>query len=118
MTELIELMPYAVSLVAAVLAFVLGRFLKITITVAQLMPVVTAIFESILKTEKNTASIKRKDPDFDAYRESMAVEILEKRISESPKKKKALWTYFGTAAKAIAYVFPYVKPIIDGIFKK
>lgn len=120
MYQLTDLMPFAIPFMAAVVAFIFGRYLKINITVQQLIPVLMAIVEAIFKTEIKTKE-KVDIPDkevFDRYRENMAVQMLENTIGLNPVKQKVTDKLFGTATRAIRLFFPVIKPLLDTVFKK
>lgn len=117
-TEPRELIPYAVALVAAILSFALGRFMKIKIDIKQIMPVLTAIIQACFKTEEITLAAGKPQnvQDYDEYRAQMAARELKNELQKS-EQRSTLRNVFGTTIKAVKTVFPLIKPIM-AIVKK
>lgn len=118
-TEPRELIPYAVALVAAIISYALGRFVKIKIDIKQIMPVLTAIIRACFKTEEITLAAGKPPnvKDYDAYRAQMAANVLDNELRKS-EQRSTLGKVFGTATKAVKTVFPLIKPIMAIVKKK
>lgn len=109
-TEPAGLLVYAIPLIAALVSFALGRFMKWNVDVQRLIPIITTIIKAIFKVEVDTLG---KDPpksvvDYDEYRSKLAADIAENSISG--KSVPVLKKVFGNTIGAVKIIFPLIKP--------
>lgn len=110
-----DLILYVVPAVAAILSWILARWLKVSIEVDKLLPIIVAFIEAFAKVETQTADGKPKNVfDFDTYRAELAANIIETKI---PDKVSTIKKWFGGTVSAVKYLFPILKPIVQLIHK-
>jgi hypothetical protein len=111
-SNLADLSTYAVPFLAALICFLLGRFLKVNVEVQKLIPVLTAIVSACFSTEKetNTAGKPNGVADYDEYRAVIAATKVETALNSGGQS--TLKKVFGTAVDAVKFVFPLIKPVV------
>ena len=106
---ILQNLVYILPLLAALLAFVFGRILKLSISASQILQILSAIVKAIWHVEATSKETS------EAYTGQQKLELAKNAAISGMSQKhiKKTLKLFGSITGAVQAVFNVIKPILD-----